>query len=55
MQYEANFLDENVEVTINKYGDEILGICLPDQIVCTVAKAEDAVQGNTVNTAQKKA
>lgn len=55
MQYEANFLDENVEVTINKYGDEILGISLPDQIVCTIAKAEDAVQGNTVNTTQKKA
>lgn len=55
MTHEAKFLEEGIEVTINRYGDEILGISLPDQVVCTVAEAEDAVQGNSVTNAQKKA
>ena len=55
MQWEANFLEEGTEVTINKLGDEILGISLPDQVICEVKEAEDAVQGNSVTTAQKKA
>jgi elongation factor P len=55
MEHEAKFLEEGVQVTVNKYGDEILGISLPDQVVCTVAEAEDAVQGNSVTNAQKKA
>lgn len=52
---EAKFLEEGTEVTISKYNDEILGISLPDQVVCTVAEAEDAVQGNSVTNASKKA
>ena len=55
MQWEANFLEEGTEVTINKLEDEILGISLPDQVVCVVKEAEDAVQGNSVTTALKKA
>ena len=55
MEHEAKFLEEGVQVTVNKYGDEILGISLPDQVICTVAEAEDAVQGNSVTNAQKRA
>lgn len=55
IEYELKFLEEGTPVTINKYGDEILGISLPDQVICTIAKAEDAVQGNSVTNAQKKA
>ncbi len=54
MENQAKYLEEETEVTINSYGDEILGITLPDQVICTVVKAEDAVQGNSVTNAQKK-
>ena len=55
MQHEGLFLEEGTEVTINKYGDELLGVSLPDQVVCKVKEAEDAVQGNSVTNAMKKA
>jgi len=55
MAYEKNFMSEGTEVSIQKYGDEILGASLPDQVVCTIAEAEEAVQGNTVQSVQKKA
>jgi hypothetical protein len=32
-----------------------LGVSLPDQIVAVVSEAEEAVQGNTVTSVQKKA
>ena len=55
IEKESKFLEEGTQVTINKYGDEILGVSLPDQVVCTIANAEDAVQGNSVSNAQKRA
>ncbi|WEK83321.1 MAG: elongation factor P [Mycoplasma sp.] len=55
MEDESRFLEENTVVTVMRYGDEILGISLPDQVVCTVKEAEDAVQGNSVTNALKKA
>ena len=54
-KHEGLFLEEGTEVTINKYGDELLGVSLPDQVVCKVKEAEDAVQGNSVTNAMKKA
>lgn len=50
-----NFLVDGVEVSILKYNDEILGIKLPDTIVCSLIDCEDAVQGNTVKAIMKKA
>ncbi|MEG2908867.1 MAG: hypothetical protein RR945_06550 [Erysipelotrichaceae bacterium] len=38
-----------------KYENEILSIQLPDQVVLQIIFAENAVQGNTVQTAMKKA
>jgi hypothetical protein len=32
-----------------------LGVALPDQVVAEVTEAEEAVQGNTVTSVQKKA
>lgn len=55
MQWEKNFLNETTEVKVQKYGEEILGIQLPDQVVCEIKDAEEAVQGNTVQSVQKKA
>ena len=50
-----NFLTEGIEVHVQKFGDEILGIKLPDTIVCDLIDCEEAVQGNTVKAIMKKA
>lgn len=49
------FLTEGQEVHIMYYGDEVLGVSLPDQVTIEVKEAEEAVQGNTVQNVQKKA
>ncbi|MDR2823399.1 MAG: elongation factor P [Mycoplasmataceae bacterium] len=55
LAWEKNFISEETEVTIQKYQDEILGVALPDQVVAEITDAEEAVQGNTVQSVQKKA
>lgn len=55
LEWEKNFLSEGQSVKIQKYHDEILGVQLPDQIVCEVIDCEEAVQGNTVQAVQKNA
>ncbi len=55
LEWEKNFLVEGSEVNVLKYENEILGISLPDQVTLVVKEAEDAVQGNSVTNAQKKA
>jgi elongation factor P len=55
LDWEKNFLTEGLEISVIKYGDEVLGINLPDQVVMKIKEAEDAVQGNTVNNVQKRA
>ena len=37
------------------YGDEVLGITLPDKVVMKVVRTEAAVKGNTTNSAMKDA
>lgn len=55
LEWEKNFITEGSEVNVLKYNDEILSVDLPDQVTIEIEFAEDAVQGNTVQTAQKKA
>ena len=52
---DAKFLKENLEVYIIFYGDEVLGMDLPDKVVLKVTKTEAAVKGNTTNNALKDA
>jgi elongation factor P len=52
---EKKYIFEGSTVKALKYGDEILDIVLPDQVVVELFDAEDAVQGNSVQSAQKKA
>lgn len=49
------FLKENLEVYIIFFGDEVLGLDLPDKITMKVVKTEQAVKGNTTNSAMKDA
>lgn len=55
LEWEKNFLVEGSEVNILVYENEVLNISLPDQVTLKVEFAEEAVQGNTVQTASKKA
>lgn len=55
LEWEKNFIVEGSEVNVLKFNDEILSIDLPEQVALGVKYAEEAVQGNTVQTAMKKA
>jgi len=49
------YLKENLEVQIDFYEGDIIGITLPEKIEYTVAETTEAVKGNTTNNAQKDA
>ncbi|WP_027124239.1 elongation factor P [Mycoplasmoides pirum] len=55
LEWEKNFITEGIEVNVIAYEGEILGLTLPDQVTIEVEYAEDAVQGNSVTNAMKKA
>ena len=49
------FLKEGLEIVIQMYEGEILGIQLPEKIEFEVVETSEAVKGNTTNNAQKDA
>ena len=49
------FLKENLEVDIVFFGDEIIGLNLPEKIDYVITETENAVKGNTSSGAQKDA
>lgn len=55
IQWEKNFIEEETEVSIMRYENEIMGVSLPDQLTVTIKEAEEAVQGNSVQMATKRA
>ncbi|NLW15015.1 MAG: elongation factor P [Erysipelothrix sp.] len=55
LEWEMNFLKENLDVTIIMYEQEVLGIQLPEKIALKITEAEPAVKGDTTNNAQKNA
>lgn len=50
-----NFIKEGLEIDIDYYEGEIIGITLPEKIEFEVVETEPAVKGNTTNNAQKDA
>lgn len=52
---QVKFIKEGLELQIDFYNGEILGITLPDKIEFDVIETEPAVKGNTTNNAQKDA
>ena len=44
-----------MEITVDYYEGEILGITLPEKVEYEVIETEPAVRGNTTNNAQKDA
>ena len=55
LKWESNFLIENMEIEIVFYGDEIIGINLPEKVVLEVTESAPAVAGNTATNALKEA
>jgi len=55
VEYERKFLKENENVNIEKYGEEILGVILPDKVTLRVTECEPAVKGDTKTNALKDA
>ena len=53
--YELNFLYEGLEVEINFYGTEIIGVNLPEKMVLEVKETVPGVKGDTKTNAMKDA
>jgi len=51
----AKFLKEGLEIQIQMYNGDILGLVLPEKIEYEVIETTDAVKGNTTNNATKDA
>lgn len=55
VEYERKFLKENEVVSVETYGDEILGVTLPDKVTLKITQCEPAVKGDTKTNALKDA
>ena len=51
----VNFIKEGLDITIDFYEGEIIGITLPEKVEYEVIETEPAVKGNTTNNANKDA
>lgn len=55
LEWEVNFLKENMTVNITSYQGEILGINLPNNVDLKVVETEPGIKGNTATGATKSA
>jgi len=55
IEHEKNFLLESMEVKIMQYGNEILGVEVPEKVTLEVTDCEPGVKGNTASNATKSA
>lgn len=55
LEWELNFLKENMNVHISSYNGEILGIQMPNNVELAVTETEPGVKGNTAQGATKNA
>lgn len=55
LEWELNFLLENMNVQIQSYQGEILGISLPNSVELKVVETEPGIKGNTATGATKNA
>lgn len=55
LEWEINFLKENMNVNIISYQGEILGINLPNSVELKVIETEPGIKGNTATGATKNA
>ncbi|MBE3550827.1 MAG: Translation elongation factor P [Brockia lithotrophica] len=55
LEHEVNFLKENLTVHVMFYGDEVLGVDLPQTVTLQVVETEPGIRGDTVSGATKPA
>lgn len=55
LKWELNFLKENMNVHIQSYEGEIIGISLPNTVELKVVETEPGIKGNTATGATKNA
>lgn len=55
IQHELQFLKENMEVKIQFYGSEVIGVELPGTVVLTVTETQPSIKGATVTGSGKPA
>ncbi len=55
IEYELKFLLENMEVHIQTFGGEMLGVELPNTVVLEVAETEPGIKGDTASGGTKPA
>ncbi|MCR4950347.1 MAG: elongation factor P [Solobacterium sp.] len=55
LEWEMKFLKPNDNVNISMYGEEILGVILPDKVELQITECENAVKGDTATSALKNA
>jgi elongation factor P len=55
LEWELNFLKENMNVNISSYKGEIIGIQMPNSVELKVVETDAAVKGNTAQGATKSA
>lgn len=55
IEWESNFLKESLEVSIEMFEGEIIGVTLPDKITLKIVECDPAVKGNTATNATKNA
>lgn len=55
MEWEGQFLIEDMNVEVQQFGAEMLGVSLPDKVELKITECEPAVKGNTATNATKSA
>ncbi|MCA0985986.1 elongation factor P [Guptibacillus algicola] len=55
IKYELKFLKENMEISIRMYGDETIGIELPNTVELLVTETEPGIKGDTASGGTKPA
>ncbi|KIL34336.1 elongation factor P [Cohnella kolymensis] len=55
LEWEVNFLKENMTVNISSYQGEIIGITIPNSVDLKVIETEPGIKGNTATGATKNA
>lgn len=55
LEAEKKFLKEGLEIQLDYYEGELLGVTLPEKIEFEITETEPAVKGNTTNNAMKDA
>jgi len=55
IEHELNFMSEGMNVEINFYGEEIIGVNIPEKVVLEVKETVPGVKGDTKTNAMKDA